>query len=589
MSDSGTNDDHGSRPDGSGRPKMAASPAAARRALTQSEAEGLAHLPLLADVDDDVLKRLAGKAEAVELPAADWLFRAGAEADCAYLLLTGRLEVIQDGELVNQLTHGAVLGELALLTSAPRSASVRARRDSTLLRLTREDFEAIAAAEPGMMRAVAAGLAAQLQRRPSMPLMPAPPSVIAVVAVDDDACAAHIGGRLVQAIARHLRVLDPGRVDANGLGRAEQDWDRVVVTAENHDGQWRDFCLRCADRVVLVAGRPSPPPGGPVHPAETGADLVLDGEVSRGQLVAWHDAYEPRSSCVLRGTAGLASGLLSLGARVSGRSIGLTLGGGGARAFAHIGVLEELDARGIQVDRVSGSSMGALIGALYARGLGADAIYAAVYEAFVRGNPLSDYMVPRQSLSRGRKTMRELERAFGGELIEELAKEFRCVSVDLLRRTPVVHARGRVVDAVAASLRVPGLFAPYPLNGSLHIDGGVLDNLPVRALRTGEGPVIAVSIPSAIARDAGGPQGAAPQIPGLVETLLRVMMLSSENAAEAARADADLVITPDTSGFGLRDFRRVDLIREAGRTAARAALASAASEAMLGRGPAQPM
>jgi predicted acylesterase/phospholipase RssA len=340
---------------------------------------------------------------------------------------------------------------------------------------------------------------------------------------------------------------------------------------------------------VLVAGRPSPPPGGPVHPAETGADLVLEGEVSRAQLVAWHDAYEPRSSCVLRGTAGLASGLLSLGARVSGRSIGLTLGGGGARAFAHIGVLEELDARGIQVDRVSGTSMGALIGALYARGLGADAINAAVYEAFVRRNPLSDYTVPRQSLSRGRKTMRELERAFGGELIEELAKEFRCVSVDLLRRTPVVHARGQVVDAVAASLRLPGLFAPYPLNGSLHIDGGVLDNLPVGALRTGEGPVIAVSIPSAIARDASGPQGAAPQIPGLVETLLRVMMLSSENTAEAARADADLVITPDTSGFGLLDFRRIDLIREAGRAATRAALASPGSEETLARGSAQPM
>ena len=589
MSDSGSNDDPGSRLGGSGRPGMAASPAAILRALTQSEAEGLAHLPLLADVHADVLKRLAGKAEAVELPAADWLFRANEDADCAYVLLTGRLEVIQDGKLVNQLTRGAVLGELALLTSAPRSASVRARRDSTLLRLAREDFEAIAAVEPSMMRAVAAGLAAQLQQHPSRPLIPAPPSVIAVVAVDDAARATPVGARLVQAIARHLRVLDPGRVDANGLGRAERDWDRVVVTAERHDGQWRDFCLRCADRVVLVAGGPSPPSGGAVHPAETGADLVLDGDVSRSQLAAWHDAYAPRSSCVLRGTAGLASGLLSLGARVSGRSIGLTLGGGGARAFAHIGVLEELDSRGIQVDRVSGTSMGALIGALHARGLGADAIHAEVYEAFVRRNPLSDYTVPRQSLSRGRKTMRELERSFGGELIEELAKEFRCVSVDLLRRTPVLHARGRVVDAVAASLRLPGLFAPYPLNGSLHIDGGVLDNLPVGALRTGEGPIIAVSIPSAITRDAHGPQGAAPQIPRLVETLLRVMMLSSENAAEAARADADLVITPDTSGFGLLDFRRIDLIREAGRAATRAALASPGSEEALGRGSAQPM
>jgi predicted acylesterase/phospholipase RssA len=159
-------------------------------------------------------------------------------------------------------------------------------------------------------------------------------------------------------------------------------------------------------------------------------------------------------------------------------------------------------------------------------------------------------------------------------LMEELPKEFRCVSVDLLARRAVVHRRGPVADAVGCSLRLPGIFPPYVYDGSLHVDGAVLDNLPVSALASDEGPLIAVSI--GFGGDSN-PQSAKhfdrpPRIPGIAETLMRTMMMGSDRAAAATMGDADVVIRPGSRGVGLLEFHQIDQAREAGRTATREAL-----------------
>jgi len=238
--------------------------------------------------------------------------------------------------------------------------------------------------------------------------------------------------------------------------------------------------------------------------------------------------------------------------------------------MAHLGVLSVLETAGIPVDRVAGTSMGALIAAGHARGLSADAVDAVIYEEFVRRNPINDYVLPIRSLIRGRKTVDGLERVMGDVLIEELPREFRCVSTDLLRRERYVHCSGRVSDAVAASLRLPGLYPPYILDGRLLVDGGVLDNLPVQTLsEPREGPVVAVNISfGSSASGRGGP----PRIPALGDTLMRTMLLSSTTATLAALELADIVISPSPEGVGLLEWHQVDRVREAGRRAAEAAV-----------------
>jgi CRP-like cAMP-binding protein len=446
----------------------------------------LADIPLFRDVPHAVLYDLDRSTDLVQLPGGAALFEEGDRSDALYVVLRGRLSVTRGDQPGSEVGRGTVLGELGLLTAAPRSATVRAVRDSTLLRLSEAQLAAVA--DASTYRTLARGLASRLQQvePPRRPATAA--GVIAVIGAGADAPVDEVSRALVRHLGTWLDAADPGRVDAEQLERAEQRHQRVLLTAPYtgpHD-PWRDFCLRACDRVVLVSAEPMPSQLD--HPRLQGADLVLPREAARS---AWVAAAAPRSVHAYDGSASLRP----LAARLAQRSLGLVLGGGGARAFAHLGVLEELEAAGIEVGRIAGASVGAAIAALHAAGRDAAAVDAHVYEYFVRTNPLGDWTLPTRSLVRGRATLNGLERTFGDLAIEELPKEFRCVSVDLLKRTRVVHDRGRVATAVAASLRLPGLYPPLLLDGRLHVDGGVLDNLPVTTLTAQpEGPVVAVSI-----------------------------------------------------------------------------------------------
>jgi NTE family protein len=255
-----------------------------------------------------------------------------------------------------------------------------------------------------------------------------------------------------------------------------------------------------------------------------------------------------------------------------------------------------LTAAGIQIDRVAGCSMGSYVGALFAMGLDTDEMQARCREEFVERNPLSDYTVPVVSLVRGQRARRMMIRSFGLETtIEELPREFFCVSCDLLSGELVVHRRGLLHETVGASMCLPGVFAPVLRDGQLLVDGGVLCNLPVEQMaKSGEGPVIAVDVTARFAapgaresriRRARMKQwansarravvGVEDPLPNLKEILTRSIVIGSVDALAAARGRADVLITPETGEVGLLDFRQLDRMVELGREAAGKALDAA--------------
>jgi NTE family protein len=428
-----------------------------------------------------------------------------------------------------------------------------------------------------------AGAAAQDGRAPQ-------PKVVAVVGMHPASGAAQVAHLLGQRLSEHHLIAAPGVVDPEGLERAERDHDRVVLVAEHAtdgaDLAWRDFCLRQADAVVLVAQGDAPPPTGPLAPAPARSpDVVLMGAgADPARREAWVAATEAWQLTVVDGDP--AIGLRPLAYRLAGRSLGLTLAGGGARAFAHIGVLRELEDAGIHVDRVAGSSVGAIIAGLHASGRDGDELEEICYAEFVRRRPFSDWTLPTHSMAKGRRMHEALVRAFGDSVFEGLPRQLHTVSTDLMTRTRQVHRRGVLVDAISASARLPVLFAPVPDDsGRLLIDGGVLDNLPVDLLtERDEGPVVAVSISMGGGGNGGGrARTGRPRVPALGETLLRTMMIGSGGAVAAARAQGAWVVTPPTLGVGLLEFHQLDRMIEAGRTAARALLGEARGD--LGGSP----
>ncbi|HEX6725626.1 MAG TPA: patatin-like phospholipase family protein, partial [Gaiella sp.] len=537
-------------------------------------------VPLLAGADAEALEALAADAYARRVLAGEWLIREGDDADDLYVLLRGRLRAVAgagvDGRTLRVLGPGTAIGELALLTGSARSASVQAVRDSTLLQLGRARFVELMERDPRFAAAVARELAAQLQASGGLAAPPTRPVLFALRRLDPGVPLAAMAASLAHALSAYgpIEVLRADAAGTSAVERAEDENAHVLLVDEAGAGVWSDLCARQADRMLLIATAESPPPG----EASPDADLVVIGPSSGAALRALLDAVRPRAHHRLASTEPSDPGAGRLARRLVGRSLGVVLSGGGARGFAHIGALAELEADGIEIDRYGGCSMGSLIAAMAAAGWSPGDIRDRCNEELVRRSPFNDYTLPRVALIRSRKAARMFDRLFGEMTIEELVKPLFTVSADLLSSRLVIHRRGSVTEAVGASMSIPGLVPPLSRSGRLLVDGGVLNNLPIDAMAdSGEGPIVAVDV----VRRLEASTEDEPPLPSIMETLSRATVLGSVERAERNRELALLVITPDAQDIPLRDFRALDRAVEAGRAAARAALDAGAREEIL--------
>ena len=577
---------------------------AARRAISVDAAESaepraetaadfLARVPMFAGLDAALRDTVAQRARPLRVSAGEWLFREGETGDALYIVRAGRMHVLEDatGAMIREIGRGDAVGELALLTGEPRAASVRAARTTDLLAVYRHDFEDLLRTAPALPLALTRTLAEQLRemRVPARATRPRP-TTVAVLAAERGLPSDAIASGLAAALARHLDAALLGSRDApssaNGtepsglygplLDRAEGRHDIVVLDAgvgPDDDG-WTGFCLQQADRIlVLAAGGPLPAAVAARHEL-LGCDLVAyDAAPGSGALAGVADALQPVETHVLR-PGELDADLARLARRLAGRSVGIVLSGGGARAFSHIGVLEELTAAGVTIDRVVGVSMGSFVGALFAMGLDAEEIDARCFEEWVQRRPLADYTLPRHALIRGERARAMLDRTFGTLAIEELPRSFMSGSTELRSGRLSVARWGPLYEAVGFSVCLPVVAPPQVRGRELFIDGSLVDNLPVRVMADmGEGPVIAVDVKPTSEHPDGVPRpSAAARPPRLGETLTRVLLLGSANTSEAARRHADLVIKPRAEGVSLLEFHQIDVARAAGRAAAREAL-----------------
>jgi predicted acylesterase/phospholipase RssA len=558
----------------------------------------LGEVTLLAGLSEELRAQLAAEARTVRVGAGEFLFREGDPAQSVFVTRFGRLEVVSGGPapvVIRVLKRGSVVGELALLDEGTRSASVYARRNSELIELDREHFEWLIRTVPEFAVALTRSIGRQLAASHAEAPPAALPRTLGVVALDSHAPAGQVCELLVKALGAHGSVECLRREDAGPpgdraamLARVERDHDRVLLAGgeAGGDDEWAEFCRDEADLVVAVSGGGAPDAGWLARPeALLGCELLIVGARVHDRALA---LIAPRGMHVIGAGEPLVAAVGALARRLTGRSVGLVLSGGGARAFAHLGVLDELYAAGVRIDRLGGTSMGALVAAFIATGDDPDVLRAHFEHFFVRQNPTNDYTLPVYSLIRGRKTRAMLEQRFGDVRIEQLPRRFYCVSCDLDTRSIVVHRTGVLRDALYASLAIPGIYPPLRDDaGRLLVDGGVLDNMPVDVMAAvGEGPVIAVDVgqrggeppasarPRRLGRLGRALVGTDVQLPRIGETLVRTLTVGSADTVAAALRHADLVIAPQVERVGMLDWTSLDRVREIGRGAAREALAA---------------
>jgi len=224
--------------------------------------------------------------------------------------------------------------------------------------------------------------------------------------------------------------------------------------------------------------------------------------------------------------------------------IGLALGGGAARGFAHIGVIKALEAQGIVPDIVVGTSAGAVVGALYASGLSGFELQKVALE--MDEGQIGDWSLPDRGVFKGEALQNFVNRAVANRNLEKLPRSFAAVATDLRSGEPILFRSGNTGMAVRASSAVPGVFQPVSISGRDYVDGGLVSPIPARAARSlGANFVIAVDI-SAKPRDA--------RTSSTFDVLLQTFAIMGQSISRREVADADVVIRPVTAELPATDF-----------------------------------
>ncbi len=241
--------------------------------------------------------------------------------------------------------------------------------------------------------------------------------------------------------------------------------------------------------------------------------------------------------------------------------IGLALGGGAVRGAAHIGVLEVLDEAGLEPSIVTGTSVGALVGALYAKGMTAAEI--AEVAQTLRWSRLVRPGMTRKALFETSKLAAFLEHTLDGADFKDLARPFAAVACDLATGREVVMRDGPVASAVLASAAIPGVFPPVDRDGHLLVDGGLVTMVPGRLAREMGADIV-------VAVDVSGPLPRRPPT-----TLVHVMVAVSTlqpGGGDPLEEDADLVLNPEVDAYAFWELSRIPAFEESGRAAAEKAL-----------------
>lgn len=536
----------------------------------------------LAEVDAGTLEALAAGAVHFSLPAGCLLFEAGSTSDGVYLVASGRLGVKTPGSALPtaEIERSELVGETGWLLEEQRTSAVVALRDSELLFMPTPLLDAVAAQSTRFSLALARLCARRLRRSNRRGRTPSRARVFVVVPNSLELDVANLASRLVAEFTRAGRteLVWDARASSHTaawFNAIEESNDYVVYVADPGASGWTRQCCRQADVILLAA-----PAGMAVRPWPVGITEAARARGARVELALLHD------ECIQTGAAARwlrhspvslhhhivdAADLGGLARLLLRRGVGLVLSGGGARGFAHLGIIKALREARVPIDFVGGSSIGSIIAAGVAMGWSDEEMRMRYRRSFVDTNPVNDYTVPIEALTRGRKVSRLLQREYGDVLIEDLPKPFFCVSANLATGRVLEHRGGSLAEALRASVAIPGVMPPVYRGDEVLVDGAALNNLPVDLMQV-HAPGLVIGSDVGADRPVPGRQGRRRM--NILQILLHSGMVNSASSAAALRERSDVLLRPPLPNVDLLNWQAFDRVIQAGYNYARDALAA---------------
>jgi predicted acylesterase/phospholipase RssA/CRP-like cAMP-binding protein len=512
-------------------------------------------VPLFRDLSDDALSRIAARAQLTRWPEGAIVFRQGDAGDAAYIVRSGAVEILAGADAadtVASLGADSVVGELALLTGEPRSATLRTTAPTELVAIDRADFEAMLAAQPS----IGLELSRQLSRRlvdTTRLLRAEVPTRIAGV----------WGGGARDLAAALLAEGTVGVLTLPGARAPELPHGAVALTDDGGLPDWGGRRVDGLDVALMVL--PDVP-----SPLGLAARNLTRYVFTFGSPPSWlaQAGRRPLHVRCPEGPAGVERAVRWL----TGRAVGLALSSGGSKAVAHVGVIEVLHDCRIPIDAVAGSSGGALAAVALAFGVPPDEMMVRVRELArqTRLHRFDFHVLPRAGFFKGVRLRHLFETWFPGAELSSAELPIWLLATNVHTGSEVVLDRGPVSDALRASMSIPGAFDPWLVAQEPLIDGAVVNPLPASVLRdAGVGTVVASNV--------AGQELTIPtrrRSPHLVQTMARMINSMERELIKTQAPLVDVMVRPVLKAQNSFDFSDVDGFVAEGARAARAALDS---------------
>ncbi len=552
----------------------------------------LKQIPFVRDAPARALKAAEKEVRWFSIPGGWKLFDVGESSEEIYFVLSGSLGAFRQNssgapELVGHIRAGEPVGEMAMIAGEPHERSVYALRDSEVISISRPGFMQLVKSDPRILERLTRVIMVRLRQARRRTARASEPRVFGLLStsptIDLKLRAKALASEL-QAMGLRTAIVGEEAVGMplGYFDELEARNDIVMMLSSIGNTPWYKLVQRFADRLWLFArndARPSTPllPDDP-SPARQFrlVDVVLlhhRGARKAAETLEWKSAAGAARVFHWDGMDRQDSRRM---ARImAGRSVGLVLSGGGARAYAHIGAIRALREMNCPIDFIGGASMGAVVAACVASGWDDDEIDRRIRKAFVESNPLSDYHLPVVALVKGHRVDNRLREHFEDRLIEELEIPFFAVSTNLTQGAFRVHREGMLRSALRASISLPGILPPIVVDNQVLVDGAVLNNFPVDVMRDlHRGRIIGVDVAQA-------PQGLSADeftdppnffgwtfsnglssAPPIANLLMRAATVSVNPLAH--RGLTDVLVTPHLEGIELRDWKSYDVAVEAG-------------------------
>jgi predicted acylesterase/phospholipase RssA/CRP-like cAMP-binding protein len=580
---------------------------------------------LFVGLDENIVRQIINAIQITSIPSNTLLFKQGDMSDELCIIIDGQFQIIrhaEDGEqeVIGIAGRGDTIGEIGVISQSPREADVQAIRDSTVGRLTKEAYEKILQAYPldisrTFIQTVINNLSQNIRhnKKPNetfaLILDPAFKQKDLVVnnliaGLREYGIARTISssdidiafGRLGVAQATFEDVLNHSLLQ--WLSEQEIANRYVLYILDSELTQWTKRCLRQADHILfLLSSQQSPQiaeyeqailseiknPGLKktlvlIHPDSTQVPLQTSNWLDLRSVDMHHHVRENNPDDYRK-----------VARFLTGNAVSLVLGGGGARGYAHLGVLRALKELNVAIDLIGGNSMGAVIAALYAMQIDFESALNMTRELCLAGDRMT---LPITSVFSGEKMTEGLHRMLGDVCIEDLWLNFFSISCNISRAKVMTHDSGSLLTAVLNSNTPPGLFPPQIMQGDCLVDGALLNNVPVDVMaeKNSGGTIIAVDVNAREdlldnTDNMGGISGwkllwqkinptiPRSKMPGMVEILTRASMIGGlAQRKKLMSGIADLYLQPPVNQFSLMAHKEARLIEQVGYEYALSAL-----------------